>query len=100
MFLGGEERVGVLTLPGAAYLTEFRLDMGLPVWRYEVKEWTVEKRVLLPHGQNTVLISYRLTGGQGKRCDTSSGRRFISALMMLRFTRRDRRQILRGNGGE
>ena len=66
VFLGGEERVGALTLPGAAYLTEFRLDMGLPVWRYEVKGWAVEKRVLLPHAQNTVLISYRLVKGQGK----------------------------------
>ncbi|HWY88128.1 MAG TPA: amylo-alpha-1,6-glucosidase [Gemmataceae bacterium] len=66
VFLGGEERVGALTLPGAAYLTEFRLDMGLPVWRYQVKEWTVEKRVLLPHGQNTVLITYRLVAGEGK----------------------------------
>jgi predicted glycogen debranching enzyme len=66
VFLGGEERVGALTLPGAAYLTEFRLDMGLPVWRYQVKEWTVEKLVLLPHGQNTVLITYRLVAGEGK----------------------------------
>src|SRR3954465_1972027 len=32
--LGGEERSGgVLDLPGAAYLREFRLDHGLPVWR-------------------------------------------------------------------
>src|SRR5437588_2413010 len=49
VFLGGEERVGGLTLPGAAYLTEFRLDMGLPVWRYQVQGFTVEKGVVLPH---------------------------------------------------
>src|SRR5438093_12409279 len=30
-FLSGEERTGVLELPGAAFLTAFRLDMGLPV---------------------------------------------------------------------
>ena len=66
VFLGGEERVGALNVPGAAYLTEFRLDMGLPVWRYEVKDWAIEKRVLLPHGQNTVLISFRLAAGPGK----------------------------------
>src|SRR5438093_4768343 len=36
ILLGGEERVaGGLALPGAAFLTEFRLEMGLPIWRYE-----------------------------------------------------------------
>ena len=66
VFLGGEERVGAgLALPGANYLKEFRLDMGLPVWRYDVSGFTVEKRMLLPHGQNTVLVNYRLVGGQG-----------------------------------
>jgi predicted glycogen debranching enzyme len=64
--LGGEERVGALALPGAAYLTEFRLELGLPVWRYEVNGWALEKRVLLPHAQNTVLITYRLVKGEGK----------------------------------
>ncbi len=39
--------------------------MGLPVWRYEVNGWAIEKRVLLPHAQNTVLISYRLVQGPG-----------------------------------
>src|SRR3954453_14128168 len=33
VLLGGEERVGALALPGAAFLEEFHLDMGLPVWR-------------------------------------------------------------------
>jgi predicted glycogen debranching enzyme len=65
VLLGGEERVGGLTLPGAAYLTEFRLDRGMPVWRYEVKGAAVDKSVMLPHGQNTVLISYRLAAGRG-----------------------------------
>src|SRR5712691_684797 len=32
---GGEERVGgVLKLHGTGHLTEFRLEAGLPVWRY------------------------------------------------------------------
>src|SRR5262245_38550579 len=65
-FLGGEERTGgALQLPGAEYLMEFRLELGLPVWRYEVVGVTVEKRVLLPHGQNTVHINYRLVAGPG-----------------------------------
>src|SRR5262245_61366744 len=32
--LGGEERTGGLDLPGAAFLKEFRLEKGIPNWRY------------------------------------------------------------------
>src|SRR5262249_54154070 len=56
---GGEERVGTLELHGAEYLTEFRLEMGLPVWRYDVGGLAFEKRVVLPHQQNTVHVHYR-----------------------------------------
>ncbi len=48
---------------GFQYLTSFRLDSGLPVWTYEVEGTTIEKRVCLPHGQNTTYISYRVTKG-------------------------------------
>jgi predicted glycogen debranching enzyme len=65
-FLGGEERVGgALYVPGAEFLREFRLEHGLPVWRYEIGGVAVEKRVLLPHLQNTVLVNYRLVRGPG-----------------------------------
>jgi predicted glycogen debranching enzyme len=37
--------------------------MGLPVWTYHVGEVTVEKRILMPYGQNTVHLNYRITGG-------------------------------------
>jgi predicted glycogen debranching enzyme len=63
--LGGEERVGTLELHGAEYLTEFRLETGLPVWRYDVGGIVFEKRVLVPHQQNTVHVHYRLVGGKG-----------------------------------
>jgi predicted glycogen debranching enzyme len=62
---GGEERTGTLELHGADHLTEFRLEKGLPVWRYEVDDVVFEKRVLLPHMQNTVHVSYRLLAGDG-----------------------------------
>ena len=35
-------------------LTKFHLEAGLPVWRYKVGGVTLEKRLLLPHLQNTV----------------------------------------------
>ncbi|HET6324090.1 MAG TPA: amylo-alpha-1,6-glucosidase [Planctomycetaceae bacterium] len=49
-----------------AWLGEFHLEAGLPVWRYQVGAYRLEKRVLLPHLQNTVFVSYRLLEGPGK----------------------------------
>src|ERR1700733_12683822 len=43
--LGAEERAGgQLDLKSADYLTEFRLEDGLPVWTYCVRDIVVEKR--------------------------------------------------------
>jgi predicted glycogen debranching enzyme len=64
--LGGEERSGeAVRLHGADFLCEFRLDMGLPVWRYRAGGITLEKRLVMPHGQNTVYINYRVLDGEG-----------------------------------
>jgi predicted glycogen debranching enzyme len=64
--LGGEELAGgELELPGAGYLSEFVLEEGLPVWRFRFASQTLEKRLLLPHMQNTVHVTYRLLGGAG-----------------------------------
>jgi len=65
LLIGGEERGGQLDLHGADLLAEFRLDYGLPVWRYEFEDFVLEKRILLPHMQNTVHISYHLVQGNG-----------------------------------
>jgi predicted glycogen debranching enzyme len=59
--LTAEERVDHLE-PGSA-LVEFRLEDGLPVWTYALETYRLEKRVLLPHGQNTVYVRYALEGG-------------------------------------
>lgn len=45
---------------GARHLREFRLEAGLPVWRYEVAGCAIEKTIVMPHGQNTVHITYSL----------------------------------------
>jgi predicted glycogen debranching enzyme len=63
--LGGSEHGDDLSLHGADYLTDFRLEFGLPVWQYQVDGATIEKQILLPHGQNTVFVIYRLLDGQG-----------------------------------
>lgn len=41
-------------------LIEFRLEAGLPVWRFEGDGFVVEKQLVMPHRQNTVHITYRL----------------------------------------
>ena len=46
-------------------LVEFRLEMGLPAWRYELGSLVLEKRLLLPYRQNTVHVSYRLVSAPG-----------------------------------
>src|SRR6266550_6440252 len=62
--LGGEERAGgQLILHGAEHLREFRLEDGLPVWIYQVRDTVLEKRVLLLHLQNTVHVSYCILEG-------------------------------------
>jgi predicted glycogen debranching enzyme len=76
VLLGGEERArpdtaegngasGLLEVPGAGYLTEFRLEAGLPVFCYNVEGYRIEKRLHLPHMQNTVYITYRVLEGDG-----------------------------------
>ncbi len=47
------------------YVREFRLEDGLPVWRFDVEGHVVEKAVLLVHQQNTVQITYRLLSEHG-----------------------------------
>jgi predicted glycogen debranching enzyme len=65
--LAGEERAGGrLSLYGVEHLREFRLEDGLPVWVYQVRDIVLEKRVLLPHLQNTVHVSYRIIEGNAK----------------------------------
>jgi predicted glycogen debranching enzyme len=62
--LTGEERAGgPVKLDVMDYLSEFRLEAGSPVWRYEIGPVAFEKRLVLPHGQNTAFINYRLLSG-------------------------------------
>jgi predicted glycogen debranching enzyme len=62
--LGGHEHVGpTLELFGADHLLDFRLETGLPVWRYRVGDLVIEKRILLVHHENTCHIHYRVRGG-------------------------------------
>lgn len=64
--IGGVELVdGSLDLHGMASLREFRLESGLPVWRYELENHVIEKTILMPYMSNTVHVGYRLVSGTG-----------------------------------
>lgn len=64
--IGGIELTGgALDLYGMSTLREFRLDCGMPVWRYELGDHVIEKWVLMPYMTNTVHVGYRLVSGPG-----------------------------------
>ena len=66
VWLGDESEVaGPNAVDRTDHLVEFRLDLGLPVWRYALGGVEIEKRIVMPHGQNTVHVSYRLLRGEG-----------------------------------
>ncbi|HJW24602.1 MAG TPA: amylo-alpha-1,6-glucosidase [Rhodocyclaceae bacterium] len=63
--LSGEELTGRrLILPGVEHLQEFRLEAGLPVWVFDVDGTRLEKRIVMPHRQNTTVVMYRLLAGE------------------------------------
>jgi predicted glycogen debranching enzyme len=47
----------------AAIVSDVRLEGGLPVWQYEWEGIRFEKRILMPHRQNSVHVTYRLLEG-------------------------------------
>ena len=49
--------------PGFASLAEFRLEDGVPVWRYQIGSIVIEKKIFMVHRRNTTLISYDLLEG-------------------------------------
>jgi predicted glycogen debranching enzyme len=65
VLLAGHESSGGLELHGARHMSEFALEMGLPVWRFEVEGFVIEKRIVMPHLQNAVHVTYALVEGDG-----------------------------------
>ena len=56
----------LLRLPGPDLAIGFRLELGLPVWRYESGGLALEKRLFLPQGANSVQVLYRVLAGKGR----------------------------------
>jgi predicted glycogen debranching enzyme len=61
---GGRERTrDTVGAQPSEFLVEFRLEAGLPVWRFDVNGIVIERRVFLTHMQNTVHLMYELLDG-------------------------------------
>jgi len=54
---------GRANVDAAGLVTDVRLEAGLPVWEYEWDGIRVEKRIIMPHRQNSVHVTYRLLAG-------------------------------------
>lgn len=66
IWLGDQDEVaGPNAADRTEYLAEFRLEFGLPVWLYRVGGFALEKRIVMPYGQNTVHVTYRVLEGTG-----------------------------------
>lgn len=64
LWLGDEDEVaGPNTIDRSEHLVEFRLELGLPVWRYALPGIVIEKRLVMPYGQNTVFVRYAVIEG-------------------------------------
>ena len=64
---GGDQKHGeMLEFHGMEYLVGFRLEDGLPIWSYRIKDTIIEKQLVLMHQQNTVHLIYRLVAGEQK----------------------------------
>jgi predicted glycogen debranching enzyme len=56
-------------IDSSRYLASFRLEAGLPIWEYDVEGVRFEKRVLMPHLQNTTHVSYTLLSTEPVRLE-------------------------------
>src|SRR5918993_563876 len=59
------------SLKGGAHerLDTFRLTWAPPIWLFEFEGRTPQRRITMPHGQNTVYVEYRLIDGGPIRLD-------------------------------
>jgi predicted glycogen debranching enzyme len=63
--LGALERATErLAMEDNRHLVEFFLEMGVPVWRYEINGSVIERRLWMPHYFNMVIVRYRLLDGR------------------------------------
>lgn len=62
-WMGAPGEPGPLRDSTAAHLVDFRLDGGIPTWRYTLHGCTIERTLVMPHGHNTVHLRYTVIDG-------------------------------------
>ena len=61
---GGQEFPdGTINLDGLKYLRAFRLVGLIPEWEFQAGDLRLRRRVVLVHGENTVVVTYEHLGG-------------------------------------
>src|SRR4029079_19197368 len=60
---GAEYADGRIEYDGVLYLKDIRREWQTPVWRFNLGGSVLEKRIVAPHGQNTVYVQYRCLNG-------------------------------------
>jgi predicted glycogen debranching enzyme len=61
--LGGSEQMGRPLRQNVGALRTFRLERGLPVWKFHFEGAVLERSVLMPHLENSVYVRLRLLEG-------------------------------------
>jgi predicted glycogen debranching enzyme len=61
--LSTNEFAEVIHPQGYQNLIGFRMDPG-PTWRYEVGDVIIEKSLTMVHGQDTLIVQYKIVGGK------------------------------------
>jgi predicted glycogen debranching enzyme len=56
---------GLVDPQGYQHIAEFRLDGGIPVWRFAVADALLDKRVWMKHGANTTYVRYNCVRASG-----------------------------------
>jgi predicted glycogen debranching enzyme len=67
--LGAQQIAPSEDVPRHGGLVEFRLEQALPVWKFEADGLVVERRAVLLHRQNTVVVSWRLVDGAAAKLE-------------------------------
>jgi len=75
---------GAIAPEGHHHLQSFRLEQGLPVWRWQVGDVVLERMLAMDHGSPRVAIVHRLIGGGPVRLE-------LEALCTWRDSHGDRR---------
>lgn len=61
---GTEYADGRLDTDLPRYLKSFSREWQTPMWRFEYDGHEIQKRIIMPYGQNTVYVEYRLQAGE------------------------------------